>query len=59
MGGGEGVLPVEVGGQGIPVLQADLEDLLLLHFGDQHQVVQRLKRDDDFNLIYKSCLAWG
>ena len=39
---GEGVFTVQVSSQTVPVLQTDLEDLLLIHLRDQHQVVQCL-----------------
>ena len=39
---GEGGLTIQLCRQGTPVLQADLEDLHLLHFRDQDQVVQGL-----------------
>ena len=46
--GREGTLSVEFSGQVIPVLQADLEDLLLLNYRNQNQIVQSLgeKREE-------------
>ena len=41
----DGVLAVEVGSQAVPVLEADLEDLLLLYMGHLDQVHQPLHRE--------------
>ena len=45
-GGGEGALAVQLGRQVVPVLQADLEDLRLLHLRHQQHVVQGLRREE-------------
>ena len=56
--GGEGTLSVELSGQVIPVLQADLEDLLLLNYRNQNQIVQSLGGEiEKNNKETVSCLA--
>ena len=41
----DGVLAIEVGSEAVPVLEADLEDLLLLYVGHLDQVHQPLHRE--------------
>ena len=43
--GAERGLSVQIGGQTVPVLEADLEDLGLVHLRDHDEVVQRLHED--------------
>lgn len=43
----DGVLAVEVGSEAVPILKADLEDLLLLHVGHLDQVHQPLHEEGE------------
>ena len=43
MGGGEGVLSIELARETVSVLEADFEDLLFIHLRDEHKVVKCLE----------------